>query len=206
MAKRIVIHPKTPQPRLIEQAAGIIGAGGLAVYPTDSCYALGCDIANADGIARIRRIRRKDRREHLSLLCRDLSEIAVFAQVDNQAYRLLKKLLPGPYTLIFRATREVPKRLLGSRRKTIGIRMPSHPVAQALLARHGGPLISSTARLPDESMALNEPEDIVEHMDHLVDVIVDGGPCGLEPTSVVDLTGEVPQVLRAGAGDTGFFE
>lgn len=185
--------------------AQILRGGGVAVYPTDSCYALGCAISGADGVARVRRIREKDKREHLSLLCRDLSEIAEFAQVDNQAYRMLKKLLPGPYTLIFKATREVPKRLLGSRRKTIGIRIPSHPVARALLDALGGPLITSTARMPGDDMALNEPDEIIERLDNLVDVIVDSGPCGVEATSVVDLSGAVPEVLRVGAGDVSIF-
>lgn len=206
LAQRIVIHPETPQPRLIAQAAEAVGAGGVAVYPTDSCYAIGCDIGNADGIARIRRIRQKDGRQHLSLLCRDLSEVALFAQVDNHAFRLLRKLLPGPYTFIFRATREVPKRLIGTRRKSIGVRMPSHPIPKALLEAHGGPLISSTAQMPGEDMALNDPEDIVERLDHLVDVIVDGGPCGIEPTTVVDLSDGVARVLRVGAGDASIFD
>lgn len=206
MSKRIEIHPVSPQPRRIAEATGILASGGVLVYPTDSCYALGCDMGNAEGIARIRRIRQKDQRELMSLLCTDLSQIAVFARVDNQAYRLLKKLTPGPYTFIFKASREVPKRLLESKRKTIGIRVPDNAVLQALLASHGAPLISSTAQMPDEEVAMNDPDTIVERLGRQVDAVVDGGLCGLEPTSVVDLTGDVPQVLRAGAGDVSLFE
>lgn len=184
----------------------ILARGGVLVYPTDSCYALGCDLGSADGIARIRRIRQKDQSELLSLLCRDLSEIAEFARVDNQAYRLLRKLTPGPYTFIFKATREVPKRLLDSRRKTIGIRMPDNVVVAALLQAHGAPLISSTAQLPEADVAMNDPDEIVELLGKRVDGVVDGGLCGLEPTSVIDLTNDVPVVLRAGAGDVSMFD
>ncbi|MFK8017165.1 MAG: L-threonylcarbamoyladenylate synthase [Gammaproteobacteria bacterium] len=206
MSKRIAIHPVTPQPRRVAQVSGLLAGGGVVVYPTDSCYALGCDLANVEGIARIRRIRQKDQSELMSLLCRDLGEIAEFGQVDNQAFRLLRKLTPGPYTFILKATREVPKRLLESRRKTIGIRVPDNVVVQALLHGHGAPLISSTAQMPDEDVALNDPEVILDVLGHRVDAVVDGGICGLEPTSVIDLTGPMPTVLRAGAGDVSLFQ
>jgi len=206
MSKRIAIHPVTPQPRRVAQVSELLAGGGVVVYPTDSCYALGCDLANVEGIARIRRIRQKAQTELMSLLCRDLGEIAEFGQVDNHAFRLLRKLTPGPYTFILKATREVPKRLLESRRKTIGIRVPDNVVVQALLHGHGAPLISSTAQMPDEDVALNDPEVILDVLGHRVDAVVDGGICGLEPTSVIDLTGSMPTVLRAGAGDVSLFQ
>ena len=205
MAERFEIHPETPQPRLVEAAVDIIRRGGLAVYPTDSSYALGCHLGNAEAVARIRRIREKDRRPRNSMVCRDLSDISTYARVDNQAYRLLKKLTPGPYTFLFRATREVPKRLMESKRKTIGIRVPDNAVAQALLAEHGAPLLSSTARLPDEPHPLTDPADIVERLGPLVDVIVDAGRGGYQPTSVIDLSSGSPEVVRAGAGDVSMF-
>ncbi|MFK7887271.1 MAG: L-threonylcarbamoyladenylate synthase [Gammaproteobacteria bacterium] len=205
MSKRIRIHPVTPQPHRVVEASAVLASGGVLVYPTDSCYALGCDLGNADGVARIRRIRHKSTQEPLSLLCRDLSEIAIFSRVDNQAYRLLKKLTPGPYTFILKASREVPKRVLDTKRKTIGIRVPENAVAQALLEAHGAPVLSSTAQKPGEEIALNDAEDIWDWLSSHVDAMVDGGPCGLEPTSVIDLTGDVPRVVRVGAGDVSMF-
>ncbi len=195
----------TPQPRRVREAADVLSRGGVLVYPTDSCYALGCRMDSADGAARIRQIRHKKQDELFSLLCRDLSEIATFARVDNQSYRLLRKLTPGPYTFVLKASREVPKRLLGSRRKTIGIRVPDHPIVQALLEAHGEPVLSSTAQKPSDDFAVHAPEVIWDWLGKQVDAVVDGGPCGLEPTSVIDLTGEVPGVLREGAGDVSIF-
>lgn len=206
MSKRIRIHPVTPQPHRVAEASAVLDTAGVLVYPTDSCYALGCDLGNADGVARIRRIRHKSNREPLSLLCRDLSEIAVFARVDNQAYRLLKKLTPGPYTFILKASREVPKRVLDTKRKTMGIRVPDNAVAQALLDAHGAPILSSTAQKPDEDFALNDVEDIREWLGSRVDAFVDSGPCRMEPTSVIDLSGDIPHVIRAGAGDVSQFD
>ena len=204
MAERIEIHPETPQPRLVKAAVDIISAGGLAVYPTDSSYALGCHLGNIDAVARIRRIREKDRRQRNSMVVRDLSDIATYAKVDNQSYRLLKKLTPGPYTFLLRATREVPKRLMETRRKTIGIRVPDNVVAQALLASHGAPLISSTAMLPGDHHPLTDPDEIEERLGGRVDVIVDAGRGGFAPTSVIDLSGDLPEIVREGAGDVSF--
>ena len=206
MSTRIDIHPVTPQPRRIAQAGDVLARGGVLVYPTDSCYALGCRMDNADGAGRIRSIRHKRRDALFSLLCRDLSEISTFSRVDNQAYRLLRKLTPGPYTFILRASREVPKRLLDTRRKTIGIRVPDNPIVRALLDANGEPMLSSTAQKPDDDMAVHDPDVIWSWLGKRVDAVIDGGPCGLEPTSVIDLTGPVPEVLRAGAGDVTIFE
>jgi tRNA threonylcarbamoyl adenosine modification protein (Sua5/YciO/YrdC/YwlC family) len=205
MTERIQIHPVNPQPRLVAQAVDIIARGGLVVYPTDSCYALACSLGNADAVARIRRIRQTDRRHFFSLVCRDLSEIATYAKIDNQAYRLLKSLTPGPYTFVLQATREVPKRLLEERRRTLGIRVPDNVIAHAILQAHDEPLTSSTLQLPGDEYALNDPDEIEERIGKRVDLLIDGGPCGLEPTTVVDLTGGMPVVLREGAGDISPF-
>jgi tRNA threonylcarbamoyl adenosine modification protein (Sua5/YciO/YrdC/YwlC family) len=205
MAQYFVIHPTHPQPRLLQQAAQIVHGGGLIVYPTDSCYALGCQIGNKEAMERIRAIRQVDEHHHFTLVCRDLSEIAHYARVDNSAYRLLKAVTPGSYTFILHATREVPRRLQNPRRKTIGLRVPEHPVAQGLLAQLNEPLLSSTLLLPGDELPLNDAREIRERLEHQVDLVLDAGSCGIEMSTVVDLTGEQPQIVRIGKGDPGVF-
>jgi tRNA threonylcarbamoyl adenosine modification protein (Sua5/YciO/YrdC/YwlC family) len=200
MAQYFEIDPRHPQPRLIARAAEIVRAGGSIAYPTDSCYALGCHTGDKDAMLRLRRIRRVDERHHFTLMCRDLSEIGAYARVDNARYRLLKALTPGSYTFILEATRELPRRLLHPRRRTIGLRVPDHPVAQALLAALGEPLLSSTLILPDDELPLNDGREIRQRLEHDVDLVLDGGSCGTEPTTVVDLTGPVARILREGKG------
>jgi tRNA threonylcarbamoyl adenosine modification protein (Sua5/YciO/YrdC/YwlC family) len=200
MAQYFEIDPRHPQPRLIARAAEIVRAGGVVAYPTDSCYALGCHTGDKDAMLRLRRIRRVDERHHFTLMCRDLSELGTYARVDNARYRLLKALTPGSYTFILEATRELPRRLLHPRRRTIGLRVPDHPVAQALLAALGEPLLSSTLALPDEELPLNDGREIRRRLEHDVELVLDGGSCGTEPTTVVDLTGPAPQIVREGKG------
>ncbi|WP_018952812.1 L-threonylcarbamoyladenylate synthase [Thioalkalivibrio sulfidiphilus] len=200
MTRRIEIHPDNPQARLIRQAVDVIREGGVIVYPTDSCYALGCGIGNKTGMERIRRIRQLDEDHHFTLVCRDLSEIATYAKVDNTAYRLLKNLTPGPYTFLLKATHEVPRRLQHAKRKTIGLRVPDHAITQALLAELGEPLMSTTLHLPGDHLPLSDPYDIEERLSAHVDLILLAGSCGVEPTTVVDLVGEVPEVVRQGRG------
>lgn len=200
MAQVFTVHPQNPQLRLLRQAAQLIDHGALAAIPTDSCYALVCHLDDKATVDRLRRIRRIDERHHLSLLCRDLSEIAAYAQVDNRQYRLLKIATPGPYTFILDATREVPRRLSHPSRKTIGIRVPDHPVALALLDVLGQPLIGTTLMLPGDELPLNDVDDIRARLEHDIDVIVDAGACGVEPTTIIDLTGRTPVVLRQGRG------
>jgi tRNA threonylcarbamoyl adenosine modification protein (Sua5/YciO/YrdC/YwlC family) len=195
------IHPENPQARLIRQAADIIRAGGVVVYPTDSAYALGCHIGDKNALDRIRRIRKLDDKHNFTLVCRDLSEIATYAKVDNTVYRLLRHTTPGPYTFILRATSEVPRRLLHPKRKTVGLRVPDNLIAAALLADLGEPLMSVTLIMPGEDLPLIDPYDIREMLEHHVDLVIDGGFCGLEPTTVVDLADDVPIVLRTGKGD-----
>ncbi len=200
MSQFFAVHPTHPQPRLIAQTAAIIRAGGVIAYPTDSCYALGCQIGNKEAMQRLRNIRKVDDKHHLTLMCRDLSEIATYAQVNNVQYRLLKKLTPGSYTFVLKASREVPRRLLHPRRKTIGMRVPGHAVALALLAAVNEPLLSATLILPGDALPLNEAEDIRERLENFLDLVLDAGPCGTVPTTMVDLTGDVPQLLRLGRG------
>lgn len=200
MAQLFEIHPTHPQPRLIRQAADIIRAGGVVVYPTDSCYALGCHIGDKAAAERLRRIREVDDNHHFTLVCRDLSEIANFAKVDNAQYRLLKAATPGAYTFILEASREVPRRLAHPRRRTIGLRVPAHVIAQALLAELGEPLLSTTLLLPGVDAPLNDAEDIRERLERVVELVIDGGSCGLEPTTVIDMTQGEPVLVRAGAG------
>lgn len=194
------IHPTHPQPRLIKQAVEVIRAGGVVVYPTDSCYALGCHIGDKDSQECIQRIRGVDSTHNFTLVCRDLSEIALYAKVDNAVYRMIKALTPGPYTFILQATREVPRRLQNPRRKTIGLRIPEHAIVQALLETLKEPLMSSTLILPGDDMPLNDPEDILDRLKNQVDMIIDGGNCGLEPTTVVEWAEGVPQIFRQGKG------
>ena len=205
MSQYFTLHPVNPQLRLIHRAVDILRAGGVLVYPTDSCYALGCLVGDKDAMERIRRIRAADKDHNFTLVCRDLSEIATYARVDNPTFRLLKAHTPGPYTFILPATREVPKRLQHPKRKTIGIRVPDHAVPRALLTELGEPLMSSTLILPGDDSPLTDPEEMRARLEHQVELVMDGGPCGLEPTTVVDLSGETPKVLRTGRGDTAAF-
>ena len=200
MAQYFAIHPTHPQPRLIRQAAEIVRRGGLIAYPTDSCYALGCHLGDASAQARLRRVRAMDEKHHLTLMCRDLSEIAAYAIFDNAQFRILKAATPGSYTFILRATREVPRRLMHPRRKTIGVRVPAHAAARALLAEMGEPMLSATLLLPDSDVALSDAPQIRAALEHQLDLVIDSGPCGIEPSTVIDLTGEAPIVLRAGKG------
>ena len=202
MSQLFVVHSGNPQRRLLAQAVAILRSGGLIVYPTDSSYALGCCLGNKEAMERIRRIRgvRLGGDHNFTLVCGDLSELAAYARVDNPAYRLIKALTPGPYTFILRATREVPRRLQHPRRRTIGLRMPDHRVAARLLEGLGEPLMSSTLILPGEDMPLGEPEEIRDRLQHDVDLVIDGGHCGHRPTTVIDLTGGSPEVLREGVG------
>ena len=200
MSQFFQIHPVNPQARLIHQAVEIIRADGLIVYPTDSSYALGCHVGDKAGMERIRRIRNLDNKHNFTLVCRDLSEIATYAKVDNSGYRLLKSLTPGPYTFILKATHEVPRRLQNPKRKTIGIRIPAHPVAQALLEELGEPLMSSTLILPEQEDPETDAQDIRERLEHDVDLVIDGGSCGLEPTTVIDMVDGSMDVVRKGRG------
>lgn len=205
MSQFFSIHPENPQPRLIKRAAEIIRAGGIVVYPTDSCYALGCHIGDKAAMERIRMIRGIDDRHHLTLVCHDLSELATYARVDNQQFRLLKAATPGSYVFILEATRELPKRLQHSKRRTIGLRIPDHPVVSALLAELGEPILSSTLLLPGEDLPLTDAAEIRERLEHQVDLVLDGGSCGIEPSTVVDLTGAAPEIIRAGKGSLAPF-
>ena len=205
-SRYLEVHAKNPQPRIIRQAVELIQDGGVVVYPTDSCYALGCRIGDKTAMERIARIRETDKHHHFTLVCRDLSEIARFARVNNQQYRFLKLLTPGPYTFILQATREVPKRLQNPKRRTIGIRVPDHPVPQLVLEALGEPLMSSTLLLPGDDLPLTDAKEIQERLFHVVDAVVDGGNCGHEPTSVIDLESGVPVVLRHGKGDVSLLD
>lgn len=205
MSQYFQVHPDNPQVRLIRKAVELVRAGAVIVYPTDSAYALGCHIGNKDAMERICRIRQVDDRHNFTLVCRDLSELALYAKVDNPAYRLLKALTPGPYTFILPATREVPRRLQNPKRRTIGLRVPANTIAQALLAELGEPLMSATLALPGHDHPMTDARDIREALERDVDLVIDGGNCGVEPTTVVDMTGDVPVVVRAGKGDVAPF-
>jgi len=195
------IHPETPQKRLINQAVDILRKGGVIVYPTDSAYAIDCHLGDKQAADRIKRIRRLDDKHNFTLMCRDLSDIGVFAKVDNTQYRLLKNFTPGAYTFILDATSEVPRRLLHPKRKTIGMRVPDNAIVQALLAELGEPIMSSTLILPGDEDPMTDPYDIRETLEHDLDLIIDGGFCGLEATTVVNMTGDAPEVTRVGKGD-----
>ena len=201
MAQFFSVHPENPQPRLIRAAVEIIREGGVIAYPTDSCYALGCHIGDKAAMERIRKIRDVDERHHFTLLCRNLSEVGQFAKVDNLQFRLIRANTPGSYTFILRATRDLPRRLL-TPRHTIGVRIPDHPVPMALLAELGEPLLSSTLILPAHGQALNDAGEIRRQLEHAVDLVVDSGPCNGEVTTVIDLSGEAPRLVREGSGDT----
>ncbi len=200
MAQFFSIHPTHPQARLVRRAADIVRAGGLVAYPTDSCYALGCKLGDAKALERLRRVRGFDERHHLTLMCRDLSEIANYARVDDARFQVLKLVTPGSYTFILRARRQVPRRSTHPRRKTIGVRVPGHPVAHALLAELNEPMLSATLSLPGEARPLSEPREIRERLERELDLVIDAGPCGIEPSTVIDLTGDVASVVRKGKG------
>lgn len=205
MSQFFQIHPDNPQARLIKQAADIIRAGGIVVYPTDSAYALGCHIGDKRALDTIRRIRKLDDKHNFTLVCRDLSELANFARVDNAAYRLLKAATPGPYTFILKATPEVPRRLLHAKRKTIGLRVPENNIAQALLAELNEPMMSVTLIMPDDEDPLIDPYEIRDLLEHDVDLVIDGGYCGLDMTTVIDLADDEPVLVRQGKGDIAPF-
>ncbi len=196
------IHTSNPQRRLLSQAAAILRAGGLIVYPTDSCYALGCCLGEKAATERVRRVRGLRDDHRFTLLCRDLSELAAYGKVDDQTYRVLRALTPGPFTFVLPSTRDVPRRLQHPRRKTIGLRVPEHPVTSALLESLGEPIMSSSLHLPGDDFPLTEAEDARAALASNVDLILDGGRCGIEPTTVIDMTGELPHIARQGRGDT----
>jgi len=205
MSQFFQIHPDNPQVRLIKQAADIVRKGGIIVYPTDSAYAIGCHIGDKKALERIRRIRQLDDKHNFTLVCRDLSELATFARVDNMQYRLLKASTPGPYTFILKATAEVPRRLMHQKRKTIGLRVPENPTAQALLEELNEPLMSVTLIMPGDADPLIDPYDIRALLEHDVDLVIDGGYCGLEMTTVIDLADDDPVLVRQGKGDVAPF-
>ena len=206
MSHYLEIHPDNPQRRLIDQAVRVIERGGVVVYPTDSCYALGCAIGEKAAMERIRRIRQVDKDHHFTLMCRDLSEIATYARVENDTFRLMKMLTPGPYTFILRATRKVPRRLQHPKRKTIGIRVPDNAIAQALLEAMGQPMLSSTLIMPDTDLPLTDPYQIRLRLEHEVDLVIDGGFCDIEPSTVIDMTTGLPEVVRRGKGALDWLE
>jgi tRNA threonylcarbamoyl adenosine modification protein (Sua5/YciO/YrdC/YwlC family) len=206
MSHFLQIHPDNPQQRLIAQAVQIIRKGGVVVYPTDSGYALGCHLGDKQSVDKIRRIRGLSEQHNFTLICRDLSELGTYAHVDNTAYRLLKSHTPGPYTFILRATSEVPKRLMQAKRRTIGLRVPDNVITRALLDELNEPLMSVTMMLPGEELPLTDPYDIRQLLEHELDLVIDGGYCGMEPTSIIDLVDGVPQIVRRGQGDVSAFE
>ena len=206
MAQFLSIHPENPQARLLETASDVLRDGCLIVYPTDSCYALGCQVGEKAAAERIRRIRATGKDHNFTLVCRDLSEIAVYANIDNSAYRLIRALTPGPYTFILRATREVPKRLQHPKRRSIGLRVPDNAIAQGILAALDAPLMSSTLIFPDEDVPMTDATEIRGRLESAVDAVIDGGSCGLEPTTVLDFTGGEVIVSRRGKGDVSFLD
>ncbi|MDP3968588.1 MAG: L-threonylcarbamoyladenylate synthase [Nocardioides sp.] len=206
MARYLDLHPVDPQPRVISQVVDLLRDGGLIAYPTDSCYALGIALGNREGLERIRSIRQLDDKHHFTLMCADFSQLGQFVHVDNAAFRMVKAATPGQYTFILPATREVPKRLMHPKKRTVGVRIPDHRVTQALLAELGEPLLSSTLLLPGAEEPMTQGWEIKEELDHLVDAVLDAGECGAEPTTVVDLSEGAPVVLRYGAGDATRFE
>lgn len=205
MSQFFQVHPDNPQPRLLKQAAAILHDGGIVALPTDSAYALVCQLDDKAAVERLRRIRGVDEKHHLTLLVRDLSEIAHFARVDNQQYRMLKSTTPGPYTVILEATREVPRRLSHPSRKTIGVRVPENKIMLALLDELGEPLIGTTLQLPGDEHMLSDPDEVYERLGKQIDLVVDGGAGTLEPTTIIDLTGPEPVLLRQGRGDPAAF-
>lgn len=204
MALFLSIHPETPQQRLIDQAAEIIKKGGVVVYPTDSCYALGCALDNKEAMNRILAIRQIDLKHHLTLVCADLSDLGTYAKVDNSQFRMLKAATPGSYTFILQASKEVPRRTQHPKRNTIGLRVPDNDIARALIASLGEPMLSCTLMLPEDEDPLTDPYEIKDRLEHAVDVIIDGGWCGLEPTTVIDMTDGI-ELVRQGKGDSSIF-
>ncbi|ARN75026.1 L-threonylcarbamoyladenylate synthase [Oceanicoccus sagamiensis] len=206
MSQFFQIHPDNPQSRLINQAVDIIRKGGVVVYPTDSGYALGCHLGDKRALETIRRIRKLDAKHNFTLICRDLSELGNYARVDNSAYRLLKNHTPGPYTFILKATSEVPKRLMHPKRKTIGLRVPENNITRELLAGLNEPMMSVTMMLPGDDQPMTDPYEIRQTLEHELDLVIDGGYCGMEPTSVIDLVEDTPEIIRRGQGDVSHFE
>ncbi len=205
MAQFFQIHPDNPQARLITQAVDIIRKGGLVAYPTDSAYAVGCHIGDKMALDRIRAMRQLDKHHNFTLMCRDLSELATYARVDNRIFRLLKNHTPGPYTFILEGTAEVPRRLMHPKRKTIGLRVPANNIALALMEELGEPLMTSSLLLPGDEFPLSDPYEMRDTLEHQVELVIDGGYCGVEPTTVIDLTEDVPQLIRQGKGDFSNF-
>jgi tRNA threonylcarbamoyl adenosine modification protein (Sua5/YciO/YrdC/YwlC family) len=206
MAKYYDVHPDNPQPRTIRQVVDLVRGDGLIAYPTDSCFALGCQLGNKEGMERIREIRHLDSGHHFTLVCRDFAQLGQFVRLDNTFFRAVKAATPGSYTFILPATREVPRRLLHPKKKTVGVRIPEHAVTQALLAELGEPLLSSTLLLPGDDEPMTQGWEIKERLDHAVDAVVDSGDCGTEPTTVIDFSGGAPEVVRVGAGDPSRFD
>lgn len=206
MARRIELHPKTPQLRQLRMATDCLRGGGVIAYPTDSCYALGCALGAKQAMERIQSLRQTRKGHFFTVVCRDLAEIARFAIVENWQYRLLRTFTPGPYVFVLRATRQVPRRLLDARRKTVGIRVPDHSVVNALLKEHDEPIMSTTLQLPGEDTPMTDGREIGERIGHAIDLVLDAGNCGLEPSTIVDLSGDAPRLLRAGKGDPRPFQ
>jgi tRNA threonylcarbamoyl adenosine modification protein (Sua5/YciO/YrdC/YwlC family) len=206
MAKYFDVHPENPQKRVIGQVADIVRGGGLIAYPTDSCFALGCQLGNKEGIDRMREIRRLDDRHHFTLVCENFAQLGQFVQINNAVFRSVKAATPGPYTFVLPATREVPRRLLHPKKKTVGVRIPDHSVVRALLDELGEPLVSTTLLLPGDEEPLTQGWEIKERLDHSIEAVVDSGECGTVPTTVIDFSEGAPEVLRAGGGDVARFE
>ncbi len=206
MSPFFTIHPENPQKRLITQAVAIIRAGGIIIYPTDSCYAFGCQIGDKAAMERMSHLRQTDKNHNFTLVCRDLSEIGTYAKVENATFRLMKSITPGPYTFILKATHEVPRRLQNPKRKTIGLRVPDNAIAQAILEILGEPIMSSTLIMPGKDIPETEPDRIKELLEKQVDLIIDGGHCGFEPTTIVDMMSEPPEILRHGKGPVDVFK
>jgi tRNA threonylcarbamoyl adenosine modification protein (Sua5/YciO/YrdC/YwlC family) len=206
VARYFDVHPDNPQPRAIAAVVDLLRTGGLVAYPTDSCFALGCSLDNAEGLERIRRIRSLDSSHHFTLVCGDFNQLGQFVRLDNAVFRAVKAAVPGPYTFILPATRDVPRRMLHPRRRTVGIRLPRHPVTTALLAELGEPLVSSTLLLPGDELPMTQGWEIKERLDHVIDAVIDSGECSEIPTTVVDFSGDEPVIRRVGAGDPARFD
>jgi tRNA threonylcarbamoyl adenosine modification protein (Sua5/YciO/YrdC/YwlC family) len=200
MTQRLTVHPTHPQPRLLRQAAQILRDGGVVAMPTDACYVLACHLDDKDAVSRLRAVRQIDEKHLLTLMCRDLSEVSSYAQVDNRQYRFLREWTPGPYTFVLPATREVPRRLWHPSRKTIGLRVPASPVTAGLLAEHDAPLITTSLVMPGEQMPLHDADEILERLTRRIDAVIDAGGQGYDPTTVVDMSGDEPLVIRVGCG------